>query len=213
MSDKVTIIDYGCGNLLSVARAIERCGGRPLIAQNSDEIEKADRLILPGVGAFGDGMRNLRERELLEPIMKSVALGRPMLGICLGMQILATYGDEFGRNSGMDLIPGGVVRIPSFDIGGATHKLPHIGWSEIVPASQDGWQHTILKNVRPGASVYLVHSYYFKPSRDEFRIANCFYGGHKIAAAIQSGSVIGCQFHPEKSGEVGLAILDGFLRL
>jgi glutamine amidotransferase len=214
MSDSiVTIVDYGSGNLLSVARALEHVGAKVRLSHDAAEIEDADRLVVPGVGAFADGMEGLRERGLIEPLRRFSASGRPLLGICLGMQMMASVGEEFGEHLGLGLIPGRVVPVPSHDVDGSTQKIPHIGWSELNPALQDGWNGTVFDGTRDGTSVYLVHSYHFEPIDHKHRLADCYYGGHRVTAAVSSGSTIGFQFHPEKSGQAGLALLGAFMRL
>jgi glutamine amidotransferase len=209
----VTIVDYGSGNLLSVARALEHVGATARLSHDAAEIENAERLLLPGVGAFADGMQGLREHGLIEPIRRYAAAGRPLLGICLGMQMLASVSEEFGEHEGLGLIPGRVLSVPSQDVDGSTQKIPHIGWADLSPATPGGWAGTMFEGTREGTSVYLVHSFHFEPSDAAHRLADCFYGGHRITAAVRSGRTIGCQFHPEKSGEAGLSLLSAFLRL
>lgn len=209
----VTIVDYGSGNLFSVARAIEHAGGLPGLASTAEDIERAERLLLPGVGAFEDGMQGLRERGLIEPIRRYARSGRPLLGICLGMQMLASSSEEFGEHAGLDLIPGRVVSVPALDVNGQPQKIPHIGWADLLPARPEGWPGTLFSGVPADASVYLVHSYHLVPESAAHRLADCEYGGHCITAAVQSGRVAGCQFHPEKSGPVGIEILRAFLQL
>jgi glutamine amidotransferase len=206
----IAIIDYGSGNVHSVRRAFEHCGAAPVLTADAAAIESADRLVLPGVGAFADGMRSLRERGLVDPIRRFVESGRPFLGICLGMQMLATTSEEFGLHEGLNLIPGRVVQIPSSDVDGKAHKIPHIGWAELVPAAP--WAGSIFGSTRELTSVYLVHSFQFEPEDDHHRLADCFYGGHRIAAALRAANVTACQFHPEKSGEAGLQMIASFLR-
>lgn len=213
MSAPVTIIDYGSGNLLSVARAFERCGSTTTLSHNPAEIENAERLVLPGVGAFAEGMQGLREHGLIDSIRRFVASGRPLLGICLGMQMLATMSVEFGDHEGLGLITGRVVPVPAVDLDGTAQKIPHIGWVDLAQPSPGRWAGTMLEEMREGTSVYLVHSFHFVPNDPAHRLADCFYGGHQIAAAVQSGNTLGCQFHPEKSGEAGLKLLAAFLRL
>lgn len=210
-SSIVTIVDYGSGNLLSVARALEHIGATARLSHDPAEIEAAQRLLLPGVGAFEDGMQGLREHGLIEPIRRYAASNRPLLGICLGMQMLASVGEEFGEHEGLGIIPGRVVEVPAVDVTGAAQKIPHIGWADLSPAEPDCWAGTIFEGIREGTSVYLVHSYQFVPADPAHRLADCFYGGHRIAAAVHAGRTIGCQFHPEKSGEAGLSLLAGFL--
>ena len=207
----VTVIDYGSGNLLSVARALEHCGASVLVSQDPADIESAERLVLPGVGAFADGMAHLRERALIEPIRRFATSGRPLLGICLGMQMLATVSEEFGEHAGLDLIRGRVLRIPRVTLDGRPQKTPHIGWADLLPADGIDWKGSLLDDTPAGTSVYLVHSYTVLPENPAHRLADCFHGGHRIAASIRNGNVIGCQFHPEKSGTAGLRILRGFL--
>ncbi|QDW39797.1 imidazole glycerol phosphate synthase subunit HisH [Bradyrhizobium sp. KBS0727] len=206
----IAIIDYGAGNVHSVQRAFEHCGAEPVLTADSAVVVNADRLVLPGVGAFADGMRSLRERGLIEPIRRFVQSGRPFLGICLGMQMLATSSEEFGVNEGLNLMPGRVVPIPSHDVDGVPHKIPHIGWAELVPAADRAG--TIFEDTPEGTSVYLVHSFKFEPDAAGHRLADCFYGGHRIAAAVRLNNMTACQFHPEKSGEAGLRMIAAFLR-
>ena len=209
----VTIIDYGSGNLLSVARAIEYAGATAQITHDPSEVDCAERLILPGVGSFDDGMQSLQDRGLIEPIRLYAASDRPLLGICLGMQMLANIGEEFGEHEGLGLIPGRVVPISPFDVDGLRQKVPHIGWADLSPARSEGWAGTLFDGTAAGAAVYLVHSFHFVPAEKADRLADCFYGGHRIVASVSKGRTIGCQFHPEKSGLVGINILRNFLRL
>ena len=212
MKPQVTIIDYGMGNLLSVVRAFEHCGADVRIADTPDGIRQADYLVLPGVGAFADGMKGLHEQGLIEPIKSFARMGGPFLGICLGMQMMLDISEEFGRHEGLGLIPGKVTAIPPVGADGSPHRIPHIGWNNIVPANGiTGWRDSILSGIREKASVYFVHSYAAVPSESHYRLADSVYNGLTISAAIRSGSLYGCQFHPEKSGAVGLAIISQFL--
>ncbi len=209
----VGIVDYGSGNLLSVMRAFEHCGSTPVLASTPEQIKSCERLVLPGVGAFEDGMRGLRDLGLIEPIREHARSGRPLLGICLGMQMLATESVEFGLHQGLDLIPGRVVSVPDTTTDGRPHKIPHIGWSSVRPASDSTWDGTILDELRPGTALYLVHSFHVVPGTSSDLLAVCDYGGHQITAVIRSGNIFGCQFHPEKSGAAGLAIIRRYLTL
>lgn len=211
MTGTVSIVDYGSGNLFSVVRAFEHVGATARLAQDADAIEHAERLVLPGVGAFADGMAGLRERGLIEPIRRFAASGRPLLGICLGMQMLATSSEEFGEHAGLGIVPGRVVPVPARDVDGSPQKIPHIGWADLQPWHADGWDRSVLADLRPGDAVYLVHSFHFVPDDDRHGLATCAYGGHRITASVRAGHTVGCQFHPEKSGEVGLQILRRFL--
>jgi len=208
---RVTVVDYGIGNLYSVCRALERCGGEVTLSGDASQIEAAPHLVLPGVGAFSDGMRGLQERGLIDPVQRYATSGRPLLGICLGMQMLASVSEEFGCHEGLGLIPGQVVAVPNKTTDGQAQKIPHIGWNGLVPAAGALWGDSILKETPEGTAVYLVHSYSVVPDDPGHRLADCLYGGHRIATAIRRGPVVGCQFHPEKSGEAGLAILAQFL--
>jgi imidazole glycerol-phosphate synthase subunit HisH len=207
----VTVIDYGIGNLLSVARAFEHCGASVLLTDDAAKIEDADYLILPGVGAFADGMSGLNERGLVDPIKAFVAKERPFLGICLGMQLMLDESEEFGANEGLGLIPGKVVAIPGVGSDGVPHKIPHIGWNEISAPESISWEGTILKDTIPRSSFYFVHSFTAVPTLHEHRLADCYYDGQLIAAAIRNNNMYGCQFHPEKSGSLGLQIIKCFI--
>jgi len=213
MSKEVTLIDYGIGNLLSVIRAFEYCGAVVNLATTPVEIEAAQRLVLPGVGAFADGMEGLRERGLIEPIQQYAKSGKPLMGICLGMQMLATTSEEFGEQAGLNIIPGRVKTIPQISVDGEPLRIPHIGWSNLLRPEQTLWDDTILTDITENNSVYLVHSFMMQPNNENHLLAYCIYGGHHIAAVIRCGAVYGCQFHPEKSSTNGLAIITHFLHV
>ena len=209
---KVTVIDYGVGNLLSVQRGFERCGARVTLTSDPDLILAADRVVLPGVGAFANAMQALGELGLIPVIHELARQKVPLLGICLGMQLLLEESEEFGITPGLGLIPGRVIQIPHHTLSGELQKIPHIGWNTLQLSNANSqWQNTFLQNNCPGEAVYFVHSFMASPDHLADRIADCLYGGHKISAAISRDRIMGCQFHPEKSGEVGLRILRGFL--
>lgn len=209
---KVVVIDYGMGNLLSVLRGLEHCGGEVTLTSDPSTILSSPRVVLPGVGAFSDGMAGLRQMGLDDVVREIAARGTPLLGICLGMQMLLDESDEFGSTSGLGLIPGKVVAIPSLTMDGQPQKIPHIGWSSLeFAAGRNSWEGTLLQRIKPGEASYFVHSFMANPSDQRNRVADCLYGGHRVAAAIQRDNIFGCQFHPEKSGEVGLRILSQFL--
>lgn len=209
----VTVIDYGVGNLLSVCRALEHCGANVTVTSDSASILAAGRVVLPGVGAFADGMAALQAQGLDAVVRQVAASGNPLLGICLGMQILFDESEEFGSTVGLGLIPGRVVSIPPMTTTGEPHKIPHIGWNELMmPATSSvDWRSGILADVEPCEAAYFVHSYMAVPTSPAHRLADCRYGGLPISAAVKLDNVVGCQFHPEKSGEVGLKILRRFL--
>jgi imidazole glycerol-phosphate synthase subunit HisH len=210
----VVVIDYGIGNLLSVQRGLEYCGADVTVTDDKDIIMNATRVVLPGVGAFSDGMKGLNQTGLNHVVCDYAASGKPLLGICLGMQMLLNESEEFGFSQGLGLIPGKVIAIPSLNIENKNHKIPHIGWNSLkLPEGREQWDGTLLNNIVPGESVYFVHSFMAEVSSSEHQIAYCLYGGIKISAVIGSGNIIGCQFHPEKSGDVGLKILKHFINL
>jgi glutamine amidotransferase len=202
----VAIIDYGMGNLDSVARAIEECRGEPMITSRAGDLKEANYIILPGVGAFGDGMRNIRELGFDQAIKEEVLLkGIPFLGICLGMQLLATRGYEGGETAGLDLISGEVVR---FEPDGSEVKVPHMGWNEVVFERL----HPLFKDIPSGKDFYFVHSYHFVCKNQEDALSFTHYCG-SFVSAVSSKNVMGVQFHPEKSLQIGLKLLSNFLSL
>lgn len=210
----VAVIDYGVGNLFSVRRGLEACGATVEVTSDPQVIRSAPRVVLPGVGAFADGMRELCSRGLDGTVKEVAASGTPLFAICLGMQMLLDESLEFGRTSGLGLIPGRVVSVPELNADGEPQKVPHIGWSSLMLAEDGGdWQGTPLQALQPGAAVYFVHSFMAAPTDEGDRVADCSYGGVRVSAAIRRGNVFGCQFHPEKSGEVGLTVLRTFLAL
>jgi imidazole glycerol-phosphate synthase subunit HisH len=210
----VAVVDYGVGNLLSVRRALEHCGAEVCVTSDPAQILAAPRVILPGVGAFGDGIGELRRRELDGVVHEAAQRGTPLFGICLGMQMLMDESEEYGPTPGLGLIAGSVVQVPTTTCNGAMQKIPHIGWNELRPTESHGeWRGTVLEDVRPGESVYFVHSFMALPSAPEDRIADCTYGGRAVTAVIGRDNLMGCQFHPEKSGDVGLRVLRRFLTL
>ena len=214
MSRVVSVVDYGVGNLLSVARAFEHCGAKVEFADTPKQISQAGLVVLPGVGAFANGMTELRSRSLDQSVIDFAKSGRPLLGICLGMQMLLSASEEFGKHAGLGIVPGRVKAIPPLGTDGKPHKIPHIGWNALqLPQGRGTWDKTVLENIAPGATVYFVHTYTAVPDDSEHRLADCYYDGELISAAIQAGNVFGCQFHPEKSGDVGLRVLESFIRL
>lgn len=210
---EVVIIDYGMGNLLSVQRGFERVGGKVSISADPEYIRTAERVVLPGVGAFPEAMDELNRRGLTEVIQEISLTGTPLLGICLGMQLLLDESEEFGLTKGLGIFPGRVQPIKPSISGSLKVKIPHIGWSSIEPAAGATWKETILESTAPGDAVYFVHSYMSCPVHQSARLAEGFYGENNIAAVISNKNVFGCQFHPEKSGETGLKILETFLTI
>ena len=211
---EVAVIDYGMGNLLSVRRGLEHCGATVTVTADPDAILSAPWVVLPGVGAFADGMAELRRQGLDAVVREVAARGIPLLAICLGMQMLLDESEEFGTTAGLGLIPGRVVPVPSMTADGHPPKIPHIGWNALVlPQGRENWEGTLLQEIKPGEAVYFVHSFMASPTDPGDRIADCAYGGVLVSAAIGRENIFGCQFHPEKSGEVGLKVLRRFLTL
>lgn len=211
----VTVLDYGIGNLLNVVRALEHHGARVTVATAATEVQALpDRLVLPGVGAFGDAAAELRQRGFGDLIHRFVSTQRPFLGICVGAQLLFDTGEEHGEHAGLGLIPGRVQAVPASAPDGSRLRIPHIGWSALsLPEGRTGWQGTPLAGVEPGASVYFVHSYMPVPADPAHRLADTDYHGVRICAAVARDNVVGCQFHPERSAAAGLSMLQTFLDL
>ncbi|AOY75554.1 Imidazole glycerol phosphate synthase subunit HisH 1 [Clostridium formicaceticum] len=195
----IGIIDYGMGNLRSVEKAFEKMGYKAFVSDKIEELKEAEALIIPGVGAFYDAMKNLKDKGLESWILKEVEKGKPFLGICLGMQILFAYGYEVEKTKGLDMIPGDIVKIP------AGRKIPHMGWNQLNITAES----EILKGIESNQYVYFVHSYYAKPQEEHVVKAVTDYG-IDIPAVVEKGNIYGLQFHPEKSGDTGLQILKNF---
>ena len=200
----IAIIDFNAGNLKSVEKALHLLGEETVITRSFQEIEAADKVILPGVGAFGDAMEQLKKYELDKVIREVAAQGKPFLGICLGLQLLFEGSDESQGVEGLHILDGQVLRIP--DTPGL--KIPHIGWNSLELAN-DG---RLFQGIENGAYVYFVHSYYLKAANEQIVKATTEYSTH-IHASVEQGNVFACQFHPEKSGAVGLSILKNFADL
>lgn len=198
----IAIIDYGMGNLYSVSKAVERLGYEAVITDDPQTIAAAAGAILPGVGAFGDAMQNLRETKLDEVTKAYAASGKPMLGICLGMQLLFTESEEYGTNEGLNLLPGKVVRFSG------DYKIPHMGWNKLSFLQE---QSPLFSGLTEG-HVYFVHSFHAKPEQASDLLATTDYH-QQVTAIVGRGNVFGMQFHPEKSGELGMQLLGSFLAL
>lgn len=198
----IAIIDYGMGNLHSVSKAVERLGYETVVTDDPQEILAADGAILPGVGAFGDAMGNLRETKLDEVVKQYAASGKPLLGICLGMQLLFTASEEYGDNEGLGLLPGKVIRFQG------DYKIPHMGWNKL---SFEQEQSPLFAGLEEG-HVYFVHSFHAKPEQGSDLLATTDYY-QQVTAIVGREQVYGMQFHPEKSGELGMQLLGNFLAL
>lgn len=205
MAGSIVIVDYSMGNLRSVQKAIEEVGGQVSLESGPKEVAAADKLILPGVGAFGDAMNELRLRELVEPIRAFAQSGRPMLGICLGMQLLFDWGEEFGQHEGLGILPGRSVRF-QLPVG---MKVPHMGWNEVKLRQKSN---PLGQGLKEGDHFYFVHSYHVQPVNPEVVWMEADYGG-PFCAAIGQDQIFATQFHPEKSQGVGLQLLTNFVQL
>ena len=202
----IAIIDYGMGNLRSVQKGFEKVGFEAVVTADPKVVLEADKVVLPGVGAFRDCIRNLEEGGFIEPILKVVRDGRPFLGICLGLQLLFTESEEFGLHRGLDIIPGRVVRFPEgMSEYGEKLAVPHMGWNQLAVKSGS----PVLAGIPDGTNVYFVHSYYVRP--DDPSVVSTTTGyGIEFCSSVWKDNVVATQFHPEKSQEQGLKILKNF---
>lgn len=199
-------MDYGVGNMFSVLRACVNAGLNAVLTADRKELETADAVILPGVGAFGPAMENLNRLDLIKPLKDFCASGRPFMGICLGFQLLMTESEEFGINSGLDIIKGVVRKFPVQNGEGA--RVPQIGWNAIKKLRS--WDDTLLEGLADGEYMYFVHSFYVAPAYPDATCTTTSYAGIEYASCISSGNVFACQFHPEKSAWNGLKIYANF---
>ncbi len=199
----VVIIDYGMGNLRSVEKAVAAVGGNTRISSDPDAVRTSERLILPGVGAFGDAMENLRRSGIEAAVKDAVGRGAPLLGLCLGLQLLFGDSEEFGSHRGLEIIPGRVRKISAPGL-----HVPHVGWNQVEALRPD----PLLSGIFEGAYFYYVHSYFVEPCDEADAIAWTDYGG-RFCSIARRGSVWGAQFHPEKSQEMGKRLLYNFLRI
>jgi glutamine amidotransferase len=204
MNDNLTLIDAGTGNLRSVYKALERLGAEVELTSDPGVVGRASKIVLPGVGAFGDFMNGLRQRELVEAILAANSLQIPILGICVGMQALYEFSEEMGKHDGLGILPGRVVHFPAF----TDLKVPHTGWNQV----NFDHQSPLVNGLHEDDYAYFNHSFYCAPPDDSFTILWTDYGIH-FTSAIQKGHIFGVQFHPEKSQRVGLTILRNFLEL
>lgn len=211
MSKKVAILDYGIGNVKSISNAFKEINAKTILTFDPSMILNADAVVLPGVGAFEQGMNNLKSKDLDLIVNEFLLTGRPFLGICLGMQMLLEESDEFGTNKGLGLIEGKVRRLKLHE--GSTDKLPHVSWNEISKPQHTSWSNSLLNNIQNESDVYFVHSYVAIPDNHNAILATSNYGGVEFCSAVKSDNIMGVQFHPEKSGVTGLNILRNFINL
>ena len=213
MTSQCTIVNYGSGNIFSVREALCRCGADPVVSSDRDEISRAERLILPGVGAFGRAAEWLRKTGLDDAVLRYLDRERPFLGICVGMQLLMDTGQEFGEHRGLGVFRGTVARIRAKDADDKDLRVPVIGWNTPKPAGVGGFAGTPFAAAPEGAAYYFVHSYAVQCENPEDVLAVCNVGTASVTAAIRRNHIYGLQFHPERSAEDGQALLGGFLRL
>jgi glutamine amidotransferase len=203
----ITLIDYGLSNIDSVQRAFERLGAEVQIAESGETLLSAERLVLPGVGAFGAGTSELRRRGMIGPLREYLSGDRPFLGICLGMQLLFDSSEESAESEGICAIPGRVRHLAG--LGAQSAKIPNVGWAPLVTSAR----HPILERISPHESLYFVHSFVGTPESSLDVIATAGFGEMQFPAIVGRRKVLGCQFHPEKSGPTGLKVLSNFLKL
>jgi len=207
---KIVIIDYGIGNVKSIMNAFEDRGQKAFLSRDRDVILGADGLILPGVGAFSHGMNNLNKYGLVTIIKEYVKTDKPLLGICLGMQMLLEESEEFGNTKGIGIIKGKVIKLPV--VNSNKIKLPHIGWNEIQ-TNKIKWGNTILNDVEVSSNMYFVHTYVAIPNNENEILSTTEYFGIEFCSSLKKGNVYGCQFHPEKSASRGLTIIRNFINI
>jgi glutamine amidotransferase len=197
----ITVVDYGMGNLRSVAKALEKVGLQVKVSSDPEDIKNAEGIVVPGVGAFGDAMHNLRRLDLLDPVLDSIKEGKPYLGICLGLQILFEYGYEFGEHEGLGVLRGKVIRFENKE----GFKVPHMGWNQVWIKQKEG----LFSGIKNGEYFYFVHSFYAVPSDSRDTASTTDYSV-EFCSAVQKENIWAVQFHPEKSQKAGLKILQNF---
>jgi len=205
----IAIVDYGMGNLRSVQKGFEKIGAEALVTSDPRVVLEANRVVLPGVGAFRDCMRNLEQGGFVDPLLKVISSGRPFLGICVGMQLLFTDSVEFGLYSGLNVIPGHVLRFPDkMSVAGERLPVPQMGWNQLSFKKNPA----VFEGIPDGSNVYFVHSYYVKPDDDAVIASSTDYG-IEFCSSVWKDNIVATQFHPEKSQEIGLRILKNFAEL
>ena len=218
-SPRIAIVDYGMGNLFSVQQACETAGLGVIITSSRVEISAADGVVLPGVGAFGVAMETLNRLDLVSALRDYAASGKPLLGICLGMQLLMTESQEFGVHRGLGIVDGEVVRLEEAEEGGRRLKIPQVGWNRIHSPCPDGlggpenWRGTPLQGLSDGEFMYFVHSFHAEPQDNSGVLSTTQYGPGEFCSSFTYGSIAACQFHPERSGPKGLQIYQNLARM
>jgi len=216
----VAIVDYGLGNLFSVRQACDHAGMTAIITSDVADLLAADAIVLPGVGAFGNAMAALRRLDLVAPLSDAAAAGRPVIGICLGLQLLMTESCEFGQHRGLGLLEGCVERFPSADRSGVRVKIPQVGWNRVWPGGEGQpsagsspvlWSGTPLEGLSAGEPFYFVHSYYVRPANPAIVLSQTTYADTTFASTVRQSNIFACQYHPERSGAQGLRIYDSLI--
>tara|TARA_B100000242_G_C42937436_1_gene434744 strand:+ start:229 stop:864 length:636 start_codon:yes stop_codon:yes gene_type:complete len=207
---KISVIDYGIGNVRSILEAFKNESADVTLTSNKSEIIKSDGLVIPGVGSFSHGMENLISYDLVDTIKEYTSSNKPLLGICLGMQLLFEESEEFGHTLGLGLIKGKVVELPTND--NQNEKLPHVSWNEINSKNVN-WDKTILENIDEGSDMYFVHSFVAQPKDTNQILSLTEYSNHHFCSSVKKDNIYGCQFHPEKSGASGLQIINNFIKM
>jgi imidazole glycerol-phosphate synthase subunit HisH len=208
---KIAIIDYEVGNIRSIYSALGKVGAEPKLTRDRQEILAADGVVLPGVGAYSHGMEKLKEHSLDCILKKFSAMGKPVLGICLGMQLLFSESNEFGYTEGLGLVPGSVKELQL--LNPEVQNLPHISWSELELPSEGAWDGTILEGIAPQEDMYFIHSFMAAPDNNDHVLSLTTYSDCQFCSLVRNENVYGCQFHPEKSAEEGLKIIANFIRI
>ena len=211
MRKNIVIVDYGLGNLFSIEQACKHLGYSTTLSKDPDIILGASNLILPGVGSFEIAMKQLNTFNLIETLTTFVKTGKPIMGVCLGMQLLFDESNEFGNHSGLGFIKGKVIKFPNI-VNNIKIRIPHIGWNKIYKSELE-WVNTPLVNIKNESLMYFVHSYYVQPESNENILTRTNYAGFEFCSSINKDNIFGFQFHPEKSGKEGLIIYDNFLKI
>lgn len=207
---KIAIIDYGLGNLFSVNQAFRYLGAQSFLTDKANEVAQADAIVLPGVGAFGQAMENLRRRDLVSVIHDTIAERKQFFGVCLGLQLLFEESEEFGSYRGLGLVSGLVRKFPP-QIKEKKLHIPQIAWNKVIPAAGTTWENTCMQGIRPESYVYFVHSYYTEVTQPTDRLCMTNYDGFEYCSAIERDNIFAVQFHPEKSAQVGAHIYNNWL--